>query len=158
MRSRQVSPAPSAFEPRIGPRTSSTSRIRTASPPNFARVDLCQLNVALASIVTASIAHVLTSREIREVIFDEIRAIVRQEIAQAPFADRLMDAAEAADRLGMTEAALRKAAARGTVPCEHRGRRLRFRLSVLMAESETRCGNQGPANAVVPSTSSSTLP
>jgi hypothetical protein len=49
---------------------------------------------------------VIATREIREAIF-EIRAIVRHEIARTPFAYRLMDVAEAADRLGMTEAALR---------------------------------------------------
>ena len=111
-------------------------------------MDLAQLSNAFGGAANAIIAGALASPEIRAALFDEIRAIVREEIARAPFADRLMDAAEAADRLGMTEAALRKAAARGTFPCEHKGRRLRFRLSVLMAESEARRGNQGPANAV----------
>jgi excisionase family DNA binding protein len=45
---------------------------------------------------------------------------------------------EAAERLGMTESALRKAVARGTIPCQRLGRRLRFRLSELMVEAEAR--------------------
>jgi hypothetical protein len=136
MRSRQVSPAQSAFEPRIGPRVSPTSHVRAASHPAPGREDLSQLNVALAAIANATIAHVLASREVRAEIFGEIRAIIRQEISQAPFADRLLDASEAAERIGITEAALRKAAARGTVPCKRIGRRLRFRLSELMVRVE----------------------
>jgi excisionase family DNA binding protein len=47
--------------------------------------------------------------------------------------DRLIGAEEAATVLGMTATAVRKAAARGTIPAERLGRRLRFRLSVLLA-------------------------
>lgn len=78
-----------------------------------------------------------------DAIYDKLRAIVREEIACAPFADRLMDAAEAAERIGMSEAALRKAAARGAVPCHRLGRRLRFRLSELMVEADARRERRG---------------
>jgi hypothetical protein len=111
---------------------------------------------AMTGMVDAVIGRVFANPEIRAALLDDIRTIVREELARMPSSDRLMDAAEAAERMGMTEAALRKAAARGTIPCEHRGRRLRFRLSVLMGEAEARGGNQGAANAGVPPTSSST--
>jgi hypothetical protein len=112
----------------------------------------------MTGMVDAVIGRVLANPELLNVILAEIRTILREELARTPSADRLMDAAEAAERLGMTEAALRKAAARGTVPCEHRGRRLRFRLSVLMTEVESSRGNQGAADAVMPPTSSSAPP
>ena len=84
------------------------------------------------------IARVLSNPRLVASVLQEIRAIVREEIAKASFADRLWDAPEAAERLGMTEAALLKAAARGTIPCQRLGRRLRFRLSALMGEEEAR--------------------
>jgi excisionase family DNA binding protein len=89
-------------------------------------------------VVDAVIARVLSNPRLVASVLQEIRAIVREEIAKASFADRLLDAPEAAERLGMTEAALRKAAARGTIPCQRLGRRLRFRLSELMVEAESR--------------------
>jgi len=160
MRSRQASPSPRAFVPgnRIGPRGSVASRPRPPSPQDLPRADLSLLNDALVGVANAPIARALASPEIRAAIFDEIRAIVREEISRAPFADRLMDAAEAADRIGMSEAALRKAAARGTIPCQHKGRRLRFRLSELLVEMEARRGSRDSADAVTPPTSSSTPP
>jgi excisionase family DNA binding protein len=102
--------------------------------------DLCvssgtQLDHALTLVVDAVMTRVLSDPRIVASVLHEIRTIVREEIAKASFADRLMDATEAAERLGMTEAALRKAAARGTIPCLHLGRRLRFRLSELMGEA-----------------------
>ena len=156
MRPRQSSPSPRAFGPsdRIGPHGSAASRRQPVSPQELPRADLSQLSEAMADVANAMIARALASPEVKAVIFDEIRAIVREELARTPSADRLMDAGEAAERLGMTEAALRKAAARGTVPCEHQGRRLRFRLSVLLGEAEARRGNQGAADAVTPPTSS----
>jgi hypothetical protein len=160
MRSRQSSPSPRAFArgDRIGPRGNSAFRPRPTSSQDLPRADLSQLNDALVGVANATIARALASPEIRAAIFDEIRIIVREEIARAPFADRLMDAAEAAERIGMTEAALRKAAARGTIPCQHKGRRLRFRLSELMVEVEARRGRRDSADTIVPPTFSSTQP
>jgi len=82
--------------------------------------------------------RVLSDPRIVGSVLHEIRTIVREEIAKASFADRLMDAPEAAERLSMTEAALRKAAARGTIPCQRLGWRLRFRLSEVMVKAESR--------------------
>lgn len=49
--------------------------------------------------------------------------------------DRFVDAEEAAQVLGMTNAAARKAAARATLTTEWVGRRLRFSLSGLLSRS-----------------------
>ena len=145
MRPRQSTSSPRAFAPgdRMGPRRSAGSRPGPGSTQELPVADLSQLNHALGSVANGIILRAFASPEVRAAIFDEIRTIVREELARMPSSDRLMDAAEAAGRMGMTEAALRKAAARGTIPCEHRGRRLRFRLSVLMGEAEARGGNQG---------------
>jgi hypothetical protein len=97
-----------------------------------------QLDHALTLVVDAVMTRVLSDPRVVASVLHEIRTIVREEIAKASFADRLMDATEAARRLGMTEAAVRKAAARGTVPCQRLGRRLRFRLSELMVKREAR--------------------
>jgi hypothetical protein len=88
--------------------------------------------------VDAVMNRILSDPRIVASFLHEIRTIVREEIAKASFADRLIGAAEAAERLGMTEAAVRKAAARGAVPCQRIGRSLRFRLSALMVEAESR--------------------
>ena len=98
---------------------------------------------ALTGVVDALITRVLANPRLLAVILDEIRTIVREEIARTPFADRLLHAAEAAERIGMSEAALRKAAARGAVPCHRLGRRLRFRLSELMVEVDARRERRG---------------
>ena len=98
---------------------------------------------ALTAVVDALIARVLAHPDLRAVLRDEIRTIVREEIARAPFADRLLDAAEAAQRLGLSEAALRKAVARGTVPCHRLGRRVRFRLSELLVAAGAKRGRFG---------------
>lgn len=51
-------------------------------------------------------------------------------LAQPP--DELLDVDQASKVLAMTPGALRAAAARGTVPSVHVGRRLRFRRSALL--------------------------
>jgi excisionase family DNA binding protein len=48
-------------------------------------------------------------------------------------ADVLLDAKAAAEMLGMSPAAVRQAAYRGSIPCVKVGRRLRFRRSQLAA-------------------------
>lgn len=67
-----------------------------------------------------------------------IAAIVRETI-QADEADDdvegLMDAEAAAELLSMTPAAVRKAAARGSLPCHRLGRKLRFKRSELLAQA-----------------------
>ena len=119
-------------------------RFRQSSPsPRAAPQDLrfssgSQLDEALSLVVDAVIARILADPRMVASVLDEIRTIVREEIARAPFADRLLDVPEAAERIGMTESALRKAVARGTIPCQRMGRRLRFRLSELMVEAEAR--------------------
>jgi predicted DNA-binding transcriptional regulator AlpA len=106
-----------------------SARAATAPPT----ADPQHLGEAVAGIAEGLALRILGSPAIRDGVFERIRAIIREEIVRAPFADRLLEASEAAERLGMSEAALRKAAARGTVPCRRIGRRLRFRLSELLA-------------------------
>jgi excisionase family DNA binding protein len=109
------------------------ARLRPEPPTS----DPAQAGDGLLRAFDACVGHLLGSAAL-ETILGGIRTIVREEISQAPFADRLLDVAEAAERLGISEAALRKAAARGTVPVQHVGRRLRFRLSELLSQAEQR--------------------
>ncbi len=68
-------------------------------------------------------------------ILSGVRGIVREELLAAPHGDpdRLIDVHEAAMLLGMSAGAVRKAAARGTLPATRIGRRLRFRAGDLMS-------------------------
>lgn len=52
--------------------------------------------------------------------------------------DQLLDTEQAAELLGMSEAAVRQAARRGTLPAEYRGRRLRFRRGALLSSGRPR--------------------
>jgi len=66
---------------------------------------------------------------------------LRAEVGQLTAAqDRLIGVDEAAEILGMTVGALRKAAERGTLPSARIGRRLRFRRSELLALADERRG------------------
>jgi hypothetical protein len=71
-------------------------------------------------------------------IRDEIKAIVLGEGSQPanepPQDEPLVDAHAAGKLLGMTAAAVRAAAFRGTLPSHHIGRLLRFRPSELLPE------------------------
>lgn len=70
-------------------------------------------------------------------IRDEIKAIVvgdQVEEKQAPEPEGLVDAHAAGKLLGMTAAAVRAAAFRGTLPSHHVGRLLRFRPSELLPQ------------------------
>ena len=69
-------------------------------------------------------------------IRDEIKAIVvgdQPEEKQAPEPEPLVDAHAAGRLLGMSAAAVRAAAFRGTLPSHHIGRLLRFRPSELLS-------------------------
>lgn len=66
-----------------------------------------------------------------------LHAIVKRAIdsamrTEAP-TDRLVDASEAACMLGMSVAAVRKAAIRGAIPCVRLGLRVRFRPAQILA-------------------------
>lgn len=60
------------------------------------------------------------------------RAIASETPTEAP-TEGLVDAREAARLLGMSVAAVRKAATRGTIPCMRLGRRVRFRPAEILA-------------------------
>lgn len=81
----------------------------------------------LASEVRAGVLAALDE------LTDTIRAAVRAELKRASAdPDRLLPAREAAALIGLSESALRKAAQRGTIPCQRIGRRLRFRAGDLL--------------------------
>jgi excisionase family DNA binding protein len=84
---------------------------------------------ALVIDVVAAVKEALRDPVVRE----QIRGIVL-ECSPSPANDteHLLDAAAAAEVLGMTKSALRMAVYRGTIPCVRVGRRLRFRLSELV--------------------------
>jgi hypothetical protein len=64
---------------------------------------------------------------------DMLRTAVRDELLNAPAdPNRLVDAGEAAQMLGMTETAVRRAANRGTLPSRKNGKLLRFRVGDLL--------------------------
>ena len=86
--------------------------------------------IDLTDDLTAALASPKVQEELRRMVASVLRAELR---ALPAGGDRLVGADEAAQILGMTEAAIRKAAARGTLPTERIGRRLRFRLSALLA-------------------------
>lgn len=66
---------------------------------------------------------------LRQMLVEVIRVELEASMSEP---DRLVDVDEAAEILGMTTSAVRKAAYRGTLPCERIGRRLRFRPRSLI--------------------------
>jgi excisionase family DNA binding protein len=76
--------------------------------------------------------HALTSVEVAAQIKRLIREVVTENVAP-PREDSLLNSTQAAEFLGMSPAALRKAAERGRVPCLRFGRKLRFRRDELLA-------------------------
>jgi excisionase family DNA binding protein len=89
--------------------------------------------------LTEDLTAALASPKVQEELRRTVAAVVRSEMQALPMGgDRLVDADEAARILGMTVAAIRKAAARGTLPTERVGRRLRFRLSRLLGSRRSR--------------------
>lgn len=86
--------------------------------------------------LTDDLTAALASPKVQEELRRTVASVVRAELRALPAGgDRLVGAEEAATVLGMTATAVRKAAARGTIPAERLGRRLRFRLSVLLARA-----------------------
>ena len=86
--------------------------------------------------LTEDLCAALASPAVQEELRRTVARVLHAELRTQPFGgDRLVDAEEAAQVLGMTSAAVRKAAARGTLTAERIGRRLRFRLSVLLSRS-----------------------
>ena len=67
----------------------------------------------------------------KQAVADIFREVVREEL-QTLLRDDLVDTSEAAELLGMTVAAVRKAVERGQLPCIRIGRRLRFRRAELL--------------------------
>lgn len=62
---------------------------------------------------------------------ERLKSILAPHIASQAVTEPYLTTKQAADLLGMTPNALRQAAYRDTIPCEHLGRRLRFKASNL---------------------------
>jgi Arc/MetJ family transcription regulator len=76
--------------------------------------------------LTADLTAWLATPEVRVLLKSIVTEAVRDELRSA-LEDELLDVHRAAQMLGMSAGALRKAVERGQVPCERIGTRLRFR-------------------------------
>ena len=81
--------------------------------------------------LTADLTAWLGTPEVRVLLKSIIAEAVRDELRSA-VEDELLDVERAAQMLGMSAGALRKAVERGQVPCERIGTRLRFRRMDLL--------------------------
>ena len=82
--------------------------------------------------LTADLTAWLGRPEVRALLKGIVMEAVRDEL-RAALEDELLDVERAAQMLGMSAGALRKAVERGQVPCERIGNRLRFRRMDLLA-------------------------
>ena len=100
---------------------------RASSPGDVAMIDfVSELVVALRSAPVQA--------TMREMITEVVRVELEASLVEP---DRLVDVDHAAEILGMTKDAVRKAAYRGTLPCQRVGRRLRFRLRTLVQRANS---------------------
>jgi hypothetical protein len=91
--------------------------------------------IDFVSELVAALRSAPVQSTMREMIVAAIRIELEATVSEP---DRLVDADEAAGILGMSVAAVRKAALRGTLPCQRVGRRLRFRVrSLIRRANET---------------------
>jgi excisionase family DNA binding protein len=104
-----------------------------AEEPTFVPLDEAR-NVAAPGMIDlrAEILAAINSPACRREIAKLVRAAVREE-RPALVDEGLIDAKSAAELLGMTVGAIRKAAFRGSIPCRRVGRKLRFVRSELLA-------------------------
>lgn len=98
--------------------------------------------------LTADLTAWLATPEVRMLLKSIVAEAVRDEIRSA-LEDELLDVDRAAQMLGMSAGALRKAVERGQVPCERIGTRLRFRRMDLLA-SGANARRVANTNASVP--------
>jgi excisionase family DNA binding protein len=84
----------------------------------------------------------LRSPRVLAALEELLRRVVREELASAGLGDALLAVPQAADLLGMTPAAVNKAAQRGTLPCVRIGRRVRFRRNELLTRLGSRTGGR----------------
>jgi len=82
----------------------------------------------------AELAQALSAPEVKVILQCLVREAVRSELQDTQPPQRFLDVAAAAALLQMSEAAVRKAAQRGTIPCVRLGRRLRFDPRALTLE------------------------
>jgi len=98
--------------------------------------------------LTAHLTAWLGTPEVRALLKSIVTDAVRDEL-RAALEDELLDVGRAAQMLGMSTGALRKAVERGQVPCERIGNRLRFRRMDVLT-SGTRSRRVANVNASAP--------
>ena len=81
--------------------------------------------------IAAFMGALTATAEFKKCLADVFRQVVKEELAIL-LKDDLVNSKEAAEILGMSVAALRKAVERGQVPCVRIGSRLRFRRAALL--------------------------
>lgn len=86
--------------------------------------------------LTSDLTAWLEMPKVRALLKSIVTEAVRDEL-RAALEDELLDVARAAQMLGMSAGALRKAVERGQVPCERIGNRLRFRRMDLLTSGAT---------------------
>ena len=86
--------------------------------------------------LTADLTAWLGTPEVRALLKSIVVEAVRDEL-RAALEDELIDVKRAAQMLGMSAGALRKAVERGQVRCERIGNRLRFRRMDLLTSGAT---------------------
>jgi excisionase family DNA binding protein len=89
----------------------------------------CVYMIDFVSELVAALRSAPVQSTMRQMIVEVMRVELE---ASSSDSDRLVNVEEAADILGMTPSAVRKAAYRGTLPCQRVGRRVRFRLRSLI--------------------------
>jgi DNA-directed RNA polymerase specialized sigma24 family protein len=106
---------------------------KRAEEPTFVPLEEAR-NVAAPGMIDlrAEILAALDSPAFRRELAKLVRSTIREE-APAPVDEGFIDANSAADLLGMSVDAVRKAAFRGSLPCRRVGRKLRFVRSELFA-------------------------
>jgi excisionase family DNA binding protein len=83
------------------------------------------------------LAAALASPEVQGAFESLVRRVVREELQASPVLDELLTAEQAAEVLGMTKAAVLKAAWRERLPVVRQGRRLRFSRRALVTGGRT---------------------
>jgi hypothetical protein len=95
-------------------------------------------SAALVELVREALRDPSIRDEIRSIVADDNGSSLRLSADREP----LVDAHAAGKLLGLSAAAVRASAYRGTLPSHHIGRLLRFRVTELLPDRRTRSGSR----------------
>jgi excisionase family DNA binding protein len=87
----------------------------------------------MAIDLTEDLIKALASPEIAAQLKSIVASAMKEARSPTSTENTLLNTEQAAQLMGMTAAAVRKAAQRGTLPCMRLGRNLRFRRDELLA-------------------------